>query len=184
MDKPVGLNVPVRKMQEYIHRELLKKWGVEVMALYHSHGLCYRNKKDNGYVAEIFISDNSQGEIDYKETYWDDNLTAISFFGTDTKTTFDLDAVNKIHLVYFVNLNKIKPTAIHRADIDVQRDLISLFKTVNYGFSLNSVETGIENVLREYPGSYRDTKLKVVDMHPVHCFRLNFTLITNIKNCY
>jgi len=184
INSPVGIDVPIRKMQEYLHKALMAKWGLNPAitaenAKYESYGRCYRNKKANGYAAEIFTGGNN-----YKDVYWNDGLNAISFFGVGQKVDHKISESAEVHLVFFVDLKKLKPALVHRADEEVRLDVLNAVQTFGFGFTYKSLETGIENVLREYPGSYRDERLKHVDMHPVHCFRLNFSLIYKKNICY
>lgn len=179
---PTGIDVPIKRLQEKLHSSLLAKWGINTN-LYQSYGRCYRNKKDDGYIAEVFQSDSAAGGIDYKEVYWNDTLAAISFFGLSGQQEYQTGGISiGVHLVFFVNLKTLKSSITHRADEEVRRDVISSIGKNAFGFQLDSVELWSENVLREYPGSRRDDRLKRVDMHPVHCFRLNLTLNTG-TNC-
>lgn len=183
INNPVGIDVPIRKFQESLHKSLMKAWGLDTTdsvenAKYQSYARCYRNKKDNGYIAELFESGK-----DYRDLYWNDTLSALSFFGL-TSLEHDIEEKAKVHLVFFVDLKKLNPTLTNRADEEVRLDVLKNIQTAMFGFSFISVDLWIENVLKEYPGSYRDERLKRVDMHPIHCFRINFTLNYNIKNCY
>lgn len=181
---PVGIDVPIRKLQEKLHRELMVKWGLDPLVaeeniLYKSYPRCYRNRKGNGYVAEVYTSSSQ-----YSEVYWDDNLNALSFFGIGNSVKNGMAEKAEVHLVFFVNLAKLKPLLTNRADEEVRLDVLNTVQKFNFGFTYNGLDLGIENVLREYPGSYRDERLRNVDMHPVHCFRLNFSLIYNKNNCF
>lgn len=176
---PAGVDVPIQHVQEFLHARLLALWEISDASLYRSYGRCYRNKQDFGYVAE-----NYEGGNEYKEVYWDDNLTAISFFGTGTTVVHDkIKEKADVHLVFFVNLAKVKPAIGHRADEEVHRDLLRLIGETIHGLTYTGLDTGIDNVLREYPGSRRDKRLLAVDMHPVHCFRLNFSLLYSKNIC-
>ena len=173
---PIGIDFRIQKLQAFLHSELLTAWGLET-AKYESYGRCYRNKKDAGYVAEVYT-----GSDQYKEVYWQDGLSAISFFGVSDKIMSKLGETANVHLVFFVDISKLKPTITHRADEEVRADVMS--RVEMFGFSLVSVDLWIENVLKEYAGSYRDERLKAVDMHPIHCFRLNLKINYQVsKNC-
>lgn len=180
---PVGIDIAIQNLQTYLHKQLVTKWGLTGHddPAYECYGRCYRNKKDSGYIAEVFTG--GLGGIDYKEVYWDDKLKAISFFGTGAKTTFDLKNKTDVHLVFFVNLQKLKPLVSHRADEEVRNEIQQLFGNTLEGFSYESIELWLDNVLKEYPGSRRDNRLVAVDMQPVHCFRINFTLLYSPKIC-
>jgi hypothetical protein len=174
---PVGLDVQVQKLQSFLFPRLLSKWGI-VAEQYKSHGLVFRNKKDNQYIAEAYIGNN-----EYKEVYWDDTLTVVSWFGRSSITTFDKLNKTSVHLVFFVNLKKLKPLIAHRADEEVRNDVQKIFGNTQFGFSYESCELWLENVLREYPGSRREERLNAVDMHPIHCFRINLSILYGTNIC-
>ncbi len=163
--------------------KLMKAWALNPAvaaenAQYMAYGRCYRNRTATGWKAELYT-----GADQYKDVYWDNALTALSFFGTGTTVQSVVNNQTDLHLVFFLNLAKIKPGIVHRADEEVRQTIISAVGKNSFGAEFISYETGIENVLREYPGSYRDA-LAFVDMHPVHALRLNFTFIYNmLKNC-
>ena len=78
-----------------------------------------------------------------------------------------------------MNLQKLRPEITHRADEEIRQDVLQAVGKSSFGMTFKSVDLWIENVLKEYPGSRRDERLKAVDMHPVHCFRYNYTLLYN-----
>lgn len=172
---PVGIDWHIQKLQTLIHNRLISAdyWNID-SADYRCYGRCYRNKTDDGYVAQNYESGN-----DYREVYWDDSLKAISFFGTGNTVQIDMNAQADVHLVFFADVVKLAPTILHRADEEIKQDVLDIIGKNAHGFSVQSVETSLENVLKEYPGSRRDNRLKYVDMHPVHCFRINMRLIYN-----
>lgn len=167
---PTGVDVAIQKMQIMLHENLMNMWGID-STLYQSFGRCYRNKKDNGYIAEVYLGNN-----EYKEVYWDDSLSAISFFGIGNNIKFDGAQEVDCHLIFFVNLKNLKPELSSRGDENVRFDVINASNFGMFGFKYKSIDLSIENVLKDYPGSYRENRLRLVDMHPIHCFRLNFSL--------
>jgi hypothetical protein len=179
---PVGIDVPIQSFQSFIHARLLTAWVGDLPTIadeYKSYGRASRNKTDDGYIAEVLQAGNS-----YKEVYWDNSLTAISFFGIGQRMNSEIGKLlTDVHLVFFVNLKKIKPAIAHRADEEVRKDVFNACSPGMYGFQFDGLELSVENVLREYPGSRRDERLKYVDMQPVHCFRLNFSINYNINIC-
>lgn len=179
IDSPKGIDVSIRKFQEALHSSLLEKWTDISSSAYQSYARCYRNKKDKGYIAEVFTNGK-----DYKEVYWNDKLAAISFFGISDNIKVDVGNTANVHLVFFVDLKKLKPTLANRADEEVRLDVLNAASMIGFGFELLSVDLWLENVLKEYPGSYRDERLKTVDMQPVHCFRLNFKVNYNKKQTF
>lgn len=167
-DNPQGIDTVIAAIQGKLYGKLLAKWG---NVSYIAYGRCYRNKKDISYIAEVY-----EGNNEYKECYWDDSVDAVSFFGVDPTTRIDVESGAgevKIHVVFFVNLARLKPGLTTRVDEEVRLDVQEILRRPIRGFRISSISTGIENVLREYSGSYRSDRLKTVDMHPTHCFRFD-----------
>jgi len=172
---PTGIDAIIYDLQSYLHPKLLIAWGINT-SQYLSYGRCYRNKKGNGYVAEVY-----QGSNEYKEVYWDDSYSAVSFFGIGTAIESGVQQKVPVHLVVFANLNLVKPST-HREDENLRWDVMNLLQSSFYNDKVRGIDLGIENVLREYPGSYRDTRLSAVDVHPIHCFRINLELTYDNNN--
>lgn len=173
---PVGIDWFIDKLQKAIFDKLTAKWPVGLK--YEAYPRCYRNQKDQGYVAEVYTKDK-----EYADVLWNDTLGALSFFGlSNTPIQFRMGATANIHLIFFVDLDKIFPTSKinpqYRADEEVRKQVVDIIGLGLYGATLNSVEFWKDNVLREYSGS-RLNNLIAVDMHPRHCFRLNLTLNYN-----
>lgn len=177
----VGLDAAIKNLQSFLYPRLKTAWGIDNDSDYDSYGKVYRNKKDSQYIAEVYTG--GVNGIDYKEVYWDDTKAAISWFGTGSIISFDIKNKVSVHLVFFVNLKKLKPGVAHRADEDVRRDVQKLLGISLQGFTFEGFELWTENVLREYPGSRRDNRLSVVDMHPIHCFRVNLSCLYSPNIC-
>lgn len=184
---PTGIDWYIQQLQTKLHSILIGAayWNLADPDQYKAYGRCYRNKTVDGYVAE-----NYEGNGEYRELYWDDTLTAVSFFGITNNIKTGVNNEADIHLVFFANLDKLAlkdhtgASITHRADEELRNSVISLIGKSAYGFQFQSAELWLENVLREYPGSRRDDRLKYVDSHPVHCFRINLKLFYNAnKNC-
>lgn len=174
---PVGKDWYIQGLQKRLHSELVAAWGISESE-YISYGRAYRNRTDNGYKAEVFV-----GDREYKEVYWDDRYTVVSFFGQSGSEKQGIKAECDIHVVFFVDLaklalnNKAGSTISHRSDEEVRQTVTRIIGRHSNAFTLMSVDLWLENVLREYDGTIRDMGLKYLDMHPVHCFRLNLKLI-------
>jgi hypothetical protein len=169
---PIGIDWHIAQLQSYLHDGLVKRWKVQ-QSDYIAYGRCYRNKVNEGYVAE-----NYEGGGTYKEVYWESGQTVMSFFGISGNITHKAPKSEaNVHLVYFADLSKLKPSITHRADEEVRQDVITLLGYSKFSFVYQGMDFGIENVLREYPGSRRDDRLKYVDMHPVHAFRINLKIL-------
>ncbi len=175
---PSGVDWSIQQLQTKLHNELISAWELADATKYEAYGRVYRNTSENGYVAEVFVSGT-----EYKEVFWNDVLTAISFFGLGNSIKKGTKSEADVHFVMFADLKKLalkdyKGNAIaHRGDEELRQLVCGIIGRYSYGFTVTSVELSFENVLREYPGTRRDQRLKNVDMHPVHCFRINMKLL-------
>lgn len=177
-NNPAGIDWYIQQLQNKLHAALVPAWGLIGSPVeYECYGRCYRNRRDTGYIAEVYTTGN-----EYKEVFWNDRLAAISFFGISNNIRRAGKAEADVHLVFFVNLAKVKQNVAHRGDEEAREDVTNIIGSSSFGFSLQSVDFGIDQVLREYSGSYRDERLKAVDMHPSHCFRVNLKLLYNPNN--
>jgi hypothetical protein len=179
---PVGVDIPIQKLQTYLHDKLLAKWGLQ-NADYHAYGRCYRNQKEAGYVAEVYMGSN-----EYREVYLDDRIAALSFFGLSGDIEYEAGNTADVHLIFWVNIKKLKPTVAHRADEEVRKDVQVLVDNGYQGFDFSGIRLGIERVHQEYRGTVIAAQanldvLKYRDFHPFHCFRLDFRLNYNINRC-
>lgn len=170
---PVGIDAKIQELQTKLHTKLLEVWGIS-SDKYKCLGRCARNLKGEGHIAELYVGNN-----EYRDVYWDDSLSAISFFGlNNVPIRHNVIERAYVHLVFFVKLTDLKPSITHRADEEVRQDVLNIIGSSLFGFKYESLELSLANVLKEYPASWRTadkyTSLKVVDMHPLHCFRLNF----------
>lgn len=179
---PVGVDIPIQKLQVYLHEKLNEKWGLQGTD-YQAHGRCYRNQKDAGYVAEVYTGNN-----EYEEVYLDDRIAAKSFFGLSGDIDYRIANKADVHLIYFVNIARLKPTLAHRGDEEVRKDVQILVDSGYLGFDLTGIRLGIDSVFQEYRGTIQAAaenlnSIKFRDMHPFHCFRFDFTLNYNVKQC-
>jgi hypothetical protein len=180
---PVGVDYHIQTLQNRMHDQLVSEWQLSDNTVYECYGRCDRNRKDSGYVAEVF-----SGGTDYREVYWNDNLTALSFFGLSGVVKKGVLSEADVHLVFFANLTKLalkdrdQNTITHRADEELRIQVERIVGKYGNGFTYLSTELWLENVLREYPSSRE--AIKAFDMHPIHCFRINLKLSYNPnKNC-
>lgn len=169
---PVGVDILIQRLQKHLHDRLLVTWGLQ-SADYVSYARCYRNRRADGYAAEWY-----EGDGEYKDVYYDDTKAAVSFFGIGNRTKATLGEEVSIHLVFFVNLAKLKPLIAHRADEEVRKDVRDLIGSGLYGCEIDSVEMWLENCLKEYPSTLSSISTTkngsvIMDTHPAHCFRIN-----------
>lgn len=193
---PVGIDNAIQSIQEQLHAALMVTWGLDPNvaaqnALYQCYGRCYKNKRETGSIAEVYTGNATvPGSNEYKEVYWNDELAAISFFGIADRVIIKGESQTDVHLIFFTDLVKLAikdnvgNMVTHRSDNEIHNQVQQIIGNSLSGLALVSIETGLANVLRDYPGSYRDERLSVVDMHPRHCFRFNFTIdFDTYENC-
>jgi hypothetical protein len=164
-ENPQGIDIPIQNLQKYIYRKLLKIWNI-TDSKYLCCGRSYRNQTDKSYIPEIYM-----GNGEYKDAFFDDTVSAVSFFSMNEKTDIKmLEMTNTVSLIFCVNIKELKSGIQHMADEEVRLDVM---ENVNvFGFSLVSIDTGIDNVFREYD----KTRIKFRDIYPLHCFRLNLKI--------
>ena len=168
---PQGLDKRIDSLQKGLFSSLKITWSL-ADARFNCHPRCYRNQgPGNDYIAELYVGNN-----EYNETYLNDLVDVTSFFGigTEEQIADDNMMIANVHLVFFVDLSKIKP-GNNRNDSEARTDVQSILDTVgsSLGFILQKVKTGLDNCLREYPGSRNAEGLKYRDMHPFHVFRFD-----------
>jgi len=166
---PEGIDVIIQKLQTHLHGRLITKWGLTgTPEKYVSYGRIHRNRTADGYVAEWY-----EGGKEYREVYWNDSLYATSFFGTEGKELHEIGEEIRIHLIFFVNLAKLKPAIAHRADEEVRKDVQAIIGMNLFGCAYESTEIWVDNCLKEYKVSASKMADAKFDMHPTHCFRIN-----------
>lgn len=186
---PVGVDQPIQTVQELLEEHLLNAWGLnpEQLIIY---GRAYRNQSENDgdFVPEVFVGNagGPAGKNEYKDAYYSDKYAAIMFFTDPTQTTTSMrdgESSTDISLIVAVDLSRL-PAIGHRGDEEARLTLVKWFFDGRFGFNLTGIVTGLDNVLREYPGYTRRRGVPFRDMHPYHYFRLNFSLTYNASNCF
>jgi hypothetical protein len=175
-----GVDSPIDGFQRMLYPKIVAVWGMETGSVkdYNSYARAYKNQTEDGYIPEVFV-----GGKEYKEVLVDDRIKALSFFTVNDNISFSGNQLKgQVSLLFFINLEKIAP-GINRNDEKVRQQIIQMVQgTKSYGFDFQGVETGIDNVLRDFSGLRKTIGMKYRDMHPFHCFKLNFTV--NYKsNC-
>lgn len=167
-NNPVGIDKKIDFIQQNIFKKLCKLWNI-TEADYNSFCRAYKNQKNSGYVPEFYMGTN-----EYEELFFDDTVSATSFFVVADKVDLVMSSFKAIvSLVFCVDIPRLR-TLQHRADEEIRQDVIGKLQGI---VDISSVETGINNVFREFT----QTQIKYRDLHPMHCFRINFSLIYN--NC-
>jgi hypothetical protein len=163
-ESPMGIDIPIQRIQNRINATLIKTWGLRD-GEYNCFGRVYRNQRENAYIPEVYV-----GNSEYRETFYDDRVPATSFFSVSEIAKGDLGwLTSNISLIFCVNLERIKPNIRHRADEEAHFDVLGAFQGLA---EVESVITGISNVFRDFSAQ----SIKFTDMHPFHCFRINMSV--------
>ena len=171
---PVGVDDKIQRLQNKFYEILPVKWGLDT-SKYNCYGRIYRNQDDKtDWVAEAFTGK------DYEEVYFNDKVSAVSFFGMANEMKIDQGATiaADIHICFFVNLKELKGYP-ERMDEEVRIDVLSVINSWGnaMGWLIHKQVTGLDKVLIEYPGTRQSEGLLFRDQQPLHCFRFNCSLI-------
>lgn len=171
----IGIDIPIQKFQTVLYNKIKSLWPVDDTS-FNMYGRAYRNQASKkGYQPEVYVGNN-----EYNDSYFDDRLKGSAFFGLSSpeKVTADGDTTAQIFIIFMVNLSAIKPGAT-RNDEEARNDMQQFCMNRFSGLFLSGVVTGIDQVFKEY----NIDNITFRDMHPWHCFRLNFNLTYNIYDC-
>ncbi len=174
----VGIDVPIQQLQKKLYSQLKVVWGITNDTDYSSYGRAYKNQTNDGISPEVFI-----GGMDYRDIYFDDTLKALSFFAIDDTVKYNEgSATSNVSLIFMVNVQTLKPSITHRADEEIRQNVTSLIRPQMFGFTIQSIVTGINNVFKEYSGWMKTTGIRYRDMQPLHCFRINMALLYKLSD--
>ncbi len=165
---PKGIDKELQKIQNSLYDGL--DWGN-----LNVYGRVYKNQStDKGLVPEVYLGAN-----EYKDAFLDDTKTATICFIEDEKHTTEngIYYFCDVKIVVMVNLLKSKPTITHRADTEVQLDVIKQAQK-NGMFTVTGIEKGIANVFK----GFNIQGVLLTDMQPFHVFAITGTLKYKI-NC-
>lgn len=127
------------------------------------------NQRDSAYVPEVYT-----GNGNYSDVFFNDKKSVSSFFLVGNTVKYDCGKPTaEVGLIFCMSLQKLYPIA-DRADETAHNDIVGYVNT-RFG-TLLSVEYTIDKVFKEFKRS----PIKFRDMHPLHCFRLNFELMYDL----
>lgn len=169
-----GVDAPIDGLQRMLYPKIVAAWGLDANSdkHYNSYSRAYRNQTEDGYIPEVYKSGK-----EYKEVLLNDKIKALSFFSVGETTNFEGNQLlSQVSILFFVNLTQLNlPEG--REDEMARQQIIQLVQGIKaFGFTFTGVETGFDNVLREYDGLRKNPGMKYRDMHPFHCFKINFDL--------
>ena len=183
---PIGADIRIQRHQLFLYSELKTVWGITDDTSWNSHGRAYRNETVDGYTPEVFTgTGNVEGKDDYKEVLFDDSLKALSFYHMAEVGKYTAsNPVVDVALIFMVNVRELKPAITWRADEEIRNDVEVLCQIDKYGMTMTGFVTGIDQVFKEYSGWRKKEGIKYRDEHPLHCFRLNFSLLFDFNESF
>lgn len=164
---PVGLDIPIQRLQNLIYNGL--GWNK-----YDCYGRVYPIERDGKTYPEYFSTEN-----EYKELMFDDrNLNAMSFFYEESNRSYsDYEFTVGVNLVFLVNLKSLYPAVTHRADEECHNAVGSILRKEGF-WRQTGLITGINNALSEF-----NIDKTTSDMQPKHVFRFQLEMKNNFQLC-
>lgn len=136
---PVGRDILIDHLQLWLYNQLS-------LTNYDSYHRVYKNDTEKGIIPEKY---NNNG--DYHEVLFNDDYNATSFFITEDEVDNNNGAFSSdVSIIFQVNLSKVYPSITHRADEEFINDVSLLLKRERFGFEFVNIQTGIDNVYREF----------------------------------
>lgn len=174
LTNPIGVDVVIQQIQEYLYFELSRVWVGDM----NFYGRVYRNNV-NSFDIDVPKWWNKTTK-DYDDVMYNDDVNAtVCFIDNERHDSQDGQVfTTDLKCVFMVNLNGIIPSYEDRADAKAQMDVLNLLEDITYlGFTVKSVEKGLNNVFRGFDTS----KILKTDKQPKHCFSINMKLNYQIK---
>lgn len=165
-----GVDTPIERIKNYLYSELLSKWNPDELDVY---GRIYKNTSQGITYPEYYIGDN-----EYKEVLLDDTKTGIIFFSVSDFANSNGDVLNReCDVIVSIDLNELNGNT-YRTDAHVQRDVFKVLNNFRGIFSINRIETGLNNVYSDFNGVVKYFN----DMQGFHHFKIN-GIINYTNNC-
>jgi len=143
-----------------------------------SYDRAYGNPHQAGEVPEYFT-----GGLDYNEVLFNDNELMTSYYWMDNQVNVLDTGIHQVDvsLIVQAQIGEIYPNDGQRYDQTIRNQFY--FNSESFfgydSFRLNSIETGIDNVYREFIRR----QISLTDMNEKHVFRLNYTVSYTPQCC-
>ena len=167
-----GIDVEIAKIQSRVYNTLITEYNWQD---YNSYERVYLNIRKGVLIPELYTGTSSASNNEYRPIYFNDTVTAESYFIVDPVRSFGERFEATVGMVFQMNLQKMFPTIEHRPDEQAHEEVFTAMKTAvpgDIGETFISLATGIDDV---YSG-LDTTEIQATDMQPCHVFRYNFNL--------
>lgn len=160
-ENPVGLDAKIQSLQNHLYTELNQKWQLQNGNVLEGYGRVYVNQDQNKRLAEAYISNNEYQNVLVAEK------SKFFFLARQRKTElYALRFTTNVELCFMLDLGLIKPDILHRADEEVQSEVVDVLNGVNNVF-VESIDTDPRSVFNGLTYSEND------NMQPYHFFKIN-----------
>lgn len=186
-NNPVGVDYWIQGLQSQIYPYLQDKWALND-SQYCSYGRAYKVQEKDGFTPKVFVG--KQNGIEYFTSLMNDTIPAMSFFYLGDTTRINHAGQNEVilSLVFFVNLQKIKPISVYgdvygsaynttsyqRNDEEARLDVWTAVYE-RWGFRPNAIHTNSQ-VFRDFASMRTKKQTDFRDLEPWHYFRIEGTL--------
>lgn len=164
LNNPIGVDKEIQKIQNYLYDGLVDDWGD-----IDGYGRAYKNRKNLGFIPEVYKGDN-----EYLNAFYDDseNDKGLFFFleNHDHQSEDGFKFKTRVKICFMLNLDLIGHENEERADSIVHEKVVAiLHKNATNSFGITGLEKTVRNVFYGY--DYSDVELET-DMHPLHTFAI------------
>jgi hypothetical protein len=163
---PTGIDVAIQKIQQYLYNNLT--WSD-----LDGYGRCYKQASGEYLVPMVY-----NGDGDYKIATYDDKRNKYFFLASDNRVNNN-QFLTGIGIIFLLDLDVCYPTVSHRADEESHDEVVNLLEKYSGFRNGGELITGQENVFAEF----QLPETSIFDVHPRHCFRINFEIPYNYNFC-
>lgn len=169
--KPVGIDVPITRIQNSIWPDLSISWGnVDV------YGRAYLKRTKKNTSVEAYYKDGEYRPLMHSEG------NKIFFLQSEESTSLGGNRFRcDVWAVAILNLDKAKSGFEQRADEAAKEDLLSSLRRAVGGKRITSILTGTENLKRVSKDLFKYGSFNLTDIHPYHTFMVRMSIDYNYK---
>ena len=147
------------------------------------HGLCYRDRRTDGYAALSYSGDKEYDLIE-KDL---DSYKCVFFFGKSERVSIESGQhTTNVHLIVIAKLDSISTTSalMHRGDNEARLDVYRFVNSHGGMTELIDEVTGLETVFSDYPAMLKGNFGTLGDTYPYHSFRCNIRVVYKPSSIY
>lgn len=177
---PVGIDTIVNKIQPILFTELTTNFGWSDYEVYHR---IYLNPKDGQVLPERYTDEGN-----YEEVLFDDTFNATSFFvmGGEAIRQDNNRFLQKMSIVFQMQLDKLYTSISHRADEEAKQDIIlALIQVrIKVPFDVTRIIMGVDEVYRDLSlsGEYKK-RVKLDDLSFFNVLKVDLDIEFNYNKC-